>query len=110
MSSAEPRFILSLLCCDGTGSQWLTAFNEAACKLLDGKTAQELLEYKETNNEQAFNKVFDGNNFKTYIFKCRAKADNNMEEQRVRCHVLEAWPMDYKKESLSLIEMIEKYD
>lgn len=38
----SPRFILSLMVCDATGSTWLTAFNDAAQGLLNGTTAEQL--------------------------------------------------------------------
>lgn len=40
--NASPRYILSLMVCDPTGSTWLTAFNDAAQALLGGTTAEQL--------------------------------------------------------------------
>mmetsp|Transcript_5388 Transcript_5388/g.8464 ORF Transcript_5388/g.8464 Transcript_5388/m.8464 type:complete len:593 (+) Transcript_5388:36-1814(+) len=102
------RYILSLLCCDATGSTWFTAFNEVAEQLL-GKKAAELAEYKDMGNESAFESVFAEANFKSFMFKIRAKADNNQDEVRVRCHVIQATPIDYRKESQTLLDQIATY-
>jgi len=106
---AKPRYILSLLCCDSTGSQWLTAFNESAESLL-GMTAPEVNDLKDAGNEVAFNRVFQDANFSTYIFKIRAKADMNQDEQKVRCHVLSANKINFKTESLALLDQIAAYN
>eukprot|EP00966_Prymnesium_polylepis_P099638 2307388-Prymnesium_polylepis.3 len=42
------RYMLALVACDASGSQWLTAFNEQATSLL-GKTAHELKRIKDQN-------------------------------------------------------------
>lgn len=102
------RYILSLMCCDATGSQWFTAFNDVAENML-GKKAAELAEYKEMGNEQAFESVFQDANFKSYMFKIRAKADHSQDEVRVRCHILSATPIDYRKESQMLLDKIAAF-
>lgn len=102
------RYIVSIMCCDSTGSNWFTAFNDVAEQML-GKKAAELSEYKEMGNEQAFESVFADANFKSYMFKIRAKADNNMDEVRVRCHIMAANPIDYKKESQYLLDRINSF-
>jgi len=102
------RYIVSLMCCDSTGSTWFTAFNDVAEQML-GKKASELADFKEMGNESAFESVFAEANFKSYLFKIRAKADNNMDEVRVRCHVMAANPIDYRKESQFLLDKIEQF-
>lgn len=106
--SPNNRYILSLMCCDATGSTWFTAFNDVAEQLL-GKKASELADYKDMGNEAAFESVFQEANFKSYMFKLRAKADHNMDEVRVRCHILSANPIDYRKESQFLLDKIAQY-
>lgn len=104
----EPRYILSLLACDHTGSNWMTAFNESAVTLV-GKTAQELKGYIDSNNLVAFNNAFTENNFKRYVFKCRAKADTHQDEIKVRVQVTAAEPINYVKESKMLLDEIAAY-
>jgi len=108
-ASCTPRFILALMVCDDTGSSWLTAFNEAAEKLL-GKTAQELQKMKEDGHEEEFEKVFQEANFKTYMMKLRTKVDNWQDETRVRCVILSIQPVDYKQECQYLFEQINQYE
>jgi len=105
---AKPRYILSLLCCDSTGSHWLTAFNESAEALL-GVSAVEVNELKASGNESGFNRIFSEANFATCVFKVRAKADTMQDEQKVRCHVLNATPMNFKQESIALLDQIAAY-
>jgi len=104
----EARYILSLLICDSTGAQWLNAFNEQAEQLL-GHKANELLSYKEQGMQQEYDNVFNQANFKSYIFKCRAKSENVQDETRVRCHLLSLQQIDYAAESKYLIDEITKY-
>ena len=47
----SPRFILSLMVCDSTGSTWLTAFNDAAQMLLGGTTAEQLHQLVQTDQK-----------------------------------------------------------
>lgn len=103
-----PRYILSLMCCDSTGSQWLTAFNESA-EILLGKTAHEMLQLKNAGADEAYNAVFDAANFKTYMFKIKAKAEASPEgEMRLRCTCINANPIDYVSESNYLLEQIRQ--
>lgn len=66
---------------DHTGHIWITAFNEAAESLL-GKTADEVIELKETDEAQAGN-IFQGALGKTFTFSCSAKQDSYNVRQRV---------------------------
>jgi len=107
-AEAPPRFILSFMCCDGTASNWLTAFNEVAQQLL-GHTAQEVSEFRQTANDKMFERVFQEANFRSYLFKCRAKQDFMNDEKRVRLHVMQATPINFKQESHFLLDQIALY-
>jgi len=104
-----PRLILSLLACDHSGGTWLTAFNEHAEILLE-KTAQELSDLVAQGNESAFEQVFADANFKTYIFKIRAKSEPVMDEYRVRCHILGLTKLDFRTESNHLLDEISRLE
>jgi replication factor A1 len=106
----SPRYILSVHAVDATGDLWLTAFNEVA-QLLLGHTAQAVSEFKEGGNDKAYEQVFKDANFKTYLFKCRAKQELREEtgETKIRFHVLAATPVNYKQESHFLLEEIAAY-
>lgn len=68
------RYILNLSVMDHTGHIWITAFNEAAESLL-GKTADELMEIKESD-EGAFGNIIQSATGKTFTFSCSAKQDS----------------------------------
>jgi replication factor A1 len=106
----SPRYILSVHAVDTTGDLWLTAFNDVAQQLL-GHTAQAVSEFKDAGNEKAYEQVFKDANFKTYLFKCRAKQELREEtgDTKVRFHVLAATPVNYKQECHFLLEEIGAY-
>lgn len=106
-----PRYILSLLVCDATGSQWLNAFNEVGEFLLK-KTAKELEDVWNGGEERAqeYDAVFQAANFRTYNFRCRAKTEQREDQMRARVHVLVATALDFVAESKSLLAEIAKYD
>jgi len=103
-----PRYILNFIICDYSGSCWITAFNEQAEQILE-VSASKLQEYKMQGNEAAFEAVFQRAVFKSFVFKIRAKMEQGMDEQRVRCHAVGAAQIDYKRESQMLLEEIERY-
>jgi replication factor A1 len=107
--NCSQRYILSLLITDAGGGQWVTVFNDEAESLL-GKTAKELQGFLDMGNEDEFNKVFKDANFKSYIFSCRAKADNHNDELRCRVTVSKAKPIDSIVECKYVMEEIEKYE
>jgi len=108
--SPSPRYILSVHAVDATGDIWLTAFNEVA-QLLLGASAQSVSEFKDAGNEKAYEQVFKDANFKSYLFKCRAKLEQNKEtgESRTRFHVIAATPINYKQECHFLLDEIAAY-
>jgi replication factor A1 len=106
--TCQPRFILSVMACDASGSHWLNAFNDTAEQLL-GKTAAEMNDLKQSGNEGAYEAVYEAANFKTFNFKIRAKSDTYQDETRVRCHIIGASGLDFKAESLLLLDQIEAY-
>lgn len=102
------RYILSLMCCDGSGSNWLTAFDEVAKGLL-GRSAAELSQFKEANNEKEFERTFLEANFKSFIFKIKARAETRDDEQKVRYSVMSATPINFRTESQLLLDAIAQY-
>jgi len=105
----KPRYILSFLCSDSTGSCWLTAFNECAEIILRGQTAQALADIRD-HNPEAYKTAIQESNFGSFIFSIRAKSEQQRDENRVRCHVRSAVPVNYRQESLSLLEEIAKLE
>jgi replication factor A1 len=108
-ATCDPRYILRFLACDGTGSEWLTAFNEMAIPIMLGKKASELNELKD-DNRLAFEAAFQEANFRQYIFKVRAKAETVQDAVQVKCSVVKVDPIDFRAESRSLLAEIAAYN
>lgn len=106
------RYIMTLSCNDAFGQAWLSCFDEVG-RMIMGKTADELHELSEDNmsdeNNKAYLNIFSEANFKTYIFRCRAKLDTYDGQQRVRYQVLSANPVNYAAEAARLVEQIKLY-
>ena len=70
INDAQPqyRYILSCTASDHTGSQWLSAFNDVGVQLI-GYTADQLAEWKGSENDAAYDAAFDDANFKSYKFR-----------------------------------------
>ncbi|KAI8725264.1 Replication protein A subunit [Fusarium sp. LHS14.1] len=105
----EYRYILSLNVADHTSHQWLSCFDDSGQKIL-GRTANEMMELKESDDPTKFTAAFDEANCKKLTFRCRAKMDNFGEAQRIRYQVMSAMPLDFTSEGNKLKEMIKEYE
>jgi replication factor A1 len=76
----EYRYIMQVNISDHTGQLWVSCFDETG-RLIIGKTADELMELKETD-EKAVAAIFSDANCKTWNWKCKAKLDSFQEQQR----------------------------
>ncbi|XP_031572203.1 replication protein A 70 kDa DNA-binding subunit-like [Actinia tenebrosa] len=101
------RLILSAHLADFTSSQWVTCFQESAEMIL-GHTAKEVGELRDSGNEGAFDQLFANAEFKSYVFKIRAKMETYNEETRLKCSVVGVKPVDYKQDSKRLLEDIQR--
>ncbi|EDO36119.1 predicted protein [Nematostella vectensis] len=101
------RLILSAHLADFTGSQWVTCFQESAEALL-GRSASDLGQMKENQDEAQFDQVFASSEFKLHTFKIRAKMETYNEETRLKCSVVNVVPVNYKQESKRLIDEVKK--
>jgi replication factor A1 len=104
----NPRYILSLLCCDSTGMSWLTAFDNVAQTLLKAP-AKEVDDIKKEGSQEKFDAVFKKALFQTCLFKIRAKAELRDDEMRQRAHIISASPLNFKEESQNLLDQIAAY-
>lgn len=98
------RMILSVNLADHTGNQWVTCFQDSAECILNVK-ADDLGNMKDTNEAQ-FDQVFTEANFKTYIFKLRAKVETYNDESRLKTVCANATPVDWVTDGKRLIEEI----
>lgn len=104
----ENRYILSFTIQDQSGTTWATAFNDAGKIMLQGKSADELAELQMTN-KQAYDQVFRDVTYEEFVFKLRVKAEQVLEETRVKASVMNVEAMDFVKESSELLTAISKY-
>ena len=68
---------------DHSGTHWMTVFDEESKKLLGGVTADELENYRSEGSESKYEEAFQKANFTTYVMKCRVKAEQVNDEERV---------------------------
>ncbi|SPJ91502.1 probable single-stranded DNA-binding protein 68k chain [Fusarium torulosum] len=104
----EYRYILSLNVADHTSHQWLSCFDDSGRQIV-GRTADEMMELKETDDNK-FMAAFEEANCKKFTFRCRAKMDNFGEAQRIRYQVMTVTPLDFKSEGTRLDELIKQYE
>ena len=100
-------YIMTISVNDHTSQAWFNLFDDVGQKVL-GVDANTLVEYKETDTAKA-NDVFNAANFSIWTWRVRGKQDNYQGQVRVRYQVLDAWPVDYKRESERLIKLIQSY-
>jgi hypothetical protein len=103
----DDRYIMTISVNDHTAQAWFNLFDDVGHKVL-GVDANTLVEYKETDISKA-NDVFNAANFSTWTWRVRGKQDNFQGQVRVRYQVLDAFPVDYKKESERLVKLIQSY-
>lgn len=108
-STCENRYIMSVVVLDHTGSSWTTCFNDQGKVVLNGRTADEIGELRETNPAQ-FEAAFKEALFKQYVFRLRVKAENVQEELRVKAGVVTLEPINYAAESKDLLQAIAQYN
>ncbi|KAF0687241.1 Aste57867_21003 [Aphanomyces stellatus] len=108
-SNCENRYVLSMVVQDTSGSTWMSAFNDQGKIIMQGKTADELAELKETNMA-LYDGSFKAALFRPYVFRIRCKAEPINDEVRVKAQIVNIEPLNYVAESAELLEAIEKYN
>ena len=106
-NGADDRYIMTISVNDHTAQAWFNLFDDVGQKVL-GVDANTLVEYKETDTAKA-NDVFNAANFSMWTWRVRGKQDNFQGQVKVRYQVLDAWPVDYKRESERLVKLIQSY-
>lgn len=96
------RYMLNCQASDGTGSVWLSAFDDMATVLLNGKTADQLAAMLDEGPPQSdlVPVIFKQEALFTYwIVKCRIKAEQFKEgESKQRIQIMSAKPADFAAE------------
>ncbi|KAG8158463.1 hypothetical protein KVR01_011585 [Diaporthe batatas] len=105
----EYRYIMSVNVNDHTGQLWLSCFDDTGRAIMGGRSADELMRLKETD-EEGLARVFDEANCTKYSFRCRAKMDMFGDMQRIRYQVMRAEPLNYVAEANALATLIKQYE
>ncbi|CAL5229462.1 g12788 [Coccomyxa viridis] len=103
---AEWRYMLNLRLEDHTGTEWVTAFQEEA-KALVGRSAEEMQQLKDAASPE-FDSILASVSFKPCVFKMRISEETWNEEQRIRINVSRIDPLDFAKESVGLLDLIDR--
>jgi len=97
-----PRYVLPFTAADQTGSQWLSCFNDVAERIL-GISATDLMNENSKTAELIFSRAVH----KQYRFKIKAREETYNEQWKLKCIVIQAIPIDFVKDSSSLITQIQ---
>jgi len=107
-TECNPRYILSMICSDATGTEWLTAFDDVAKTIL-GIDASKLKNMLDSGDNQTYEHIFQKANFSQWVFRVRAKSELVQDAMRVKCTIERAALVDFVAESRSLLEEIHKF-
>lgn len=107
--TCKRRFIMSCVVTDHSGNSWLTAYNDEAEKILNGRTADDLYALQAAGDENAYKEAFSGANFTQLLVRIKVRTDTRDDEQRVRSSIAGMYPLDYQAESRNMISFIKKH-
>eukprot|EP01083_Nonionella_stella_P070730 189385_1 len=105
-NSYVPRYVLRFCATDCTGNVWLTAFNEAAEKILK-KTAVEA-EKLYNNDPEQYEDMIKQAQFQKYVFRCKATSDVWEDSQRVRYDCVGVQIANPQQEAEKVLDKIQK--
>lgn len=106
-SHCNYRYILSVAIQDATGSLNANAFDDVGTRLI-GRSAEELATIYERDKAE-FDALVDEVLFKPFIFRIRAKQNTWNDEVRLRYHIVNVEPVDFRSESQLLMQEIQGY-
>ncbi|GMF01119.1 unnamed protein product [Ambrosiozyma monospora] len=102
------RYILTISVVDTTGQLWLTLFDEHAHQLI-GMTADELIEFKESDHDNKLKKFVNENiSFNEFGFRIKGRLDSYQGVDRARFQVVGLSKIDYSVEADALCEVLDK--
>ena len=104
----EYRYVLNLGFTDHTSMSWLSCFNDTGALFMGGHSADELMQWKLNGEIDRLLACFNAATYKSYHLKVRAKQESYQGEMKVRCQILSATPIDYARDSRSLLADINK--
>ncbi len=99
------RYILTISVVDTTGQLWVTLFEDQA-KILLGVSANDLVKYKEDDNQQ-FTSIISKIQMNEFEFRIRARQDNYNGQVRVRYNAVGVNKIDFSNEADYLVKKFE---
>lgn len=78
----EYRYIMSVNVNDHTGQLWLSCFDDTGRTVMNGKSADELMELRDSGEDTKLAAEFEAANCRKLNFRCRAKMDTFGDTQR----------------------------
>ncbi|KAF9216407.1 Replication factor A protein 1 [Podila verticillata] len=104
-SFPEPdyRYVMRANIGDQSGTAWVQAFNEAG-EVITGKKAYDLV-----TRPGEVKPTFDQANFKSYIFRCRAKQEVFNDEAKIRYAIIDITPVNWVEESKLLLSKLKEF-
>lgn len=100
------RYIFSFQISDPTGQTWINVFNDVG-ELVLGKHAVDMAELKQVNPSE-YQNILKNAQFKTYIFRVKAKQEIYQGEAKSRVSAFSAQLLDYAKESKMIIDALSQ--
>jgi len=101
-----PRYILSMVVADHSGSQWMGCFDDAG-KILLGVDATTVWNYRAVPEEEPLlQATFQRASYKSYMLKIKAFEEPYQDEMKLKCSIVGVEPIDYLAGGQILTDMI----
>ena len=105
----KSKFILSVRFSDFTDALYWTFYNDIASQIMD-KTADQLKEYKMTQQNSEYSDAFLRQQYRNYKVLMRAKINTNpLGHTKLSYYAVKVMPYDFKSENASLLDRLEMY-
>lgn len=101
------RWIFQATCNDTSGSRYVSFFDDTACVLLGGKTADEMAALRD-NDPGGFERHFIASSFSTYMLRGRVKSEMYNDEARLKVSCTGLQPIDFLSEGQQLLREIHQ--
>lgn len=101
------RYVLSLNLIDHTGTEWMTAFDEAG-EVIVGRPAADMEQLKENDNN-LFSSILDDISFRPLVMQVVVKEQMYKDDQRIRYTINRVQPVDFVAEGRTLLKEIQAY-
>jgi replication factor A1 len=98
------RYVVSLSIADDTGSQWVSAFNDAAATIFNVEAND--MSYRRETDPARFDATVEAARYNTFNFRASISQEEWEGQSRLRMKLLSAHAVDYVAESRKLVAKI----